>query len=59
MFQASQMNDDADSDASPKSQTSTSQPKPASQAPAPKMRWSDYPNEQDPYDFGPFNLGDD
>ncbi|KAI5352722.1 hypothetical protein L3X38_005614 [Prunus dulcis] len=59
MLQASQMNDDADSDASPASQTSTSQPKPTSQAPAPKMRWSDYPNEQDPYDFGPFNLGDD
>ncbi|KAI5328294.1 hypothetical protein L3X38_027691 [Prunus dulcis] len=59
MLQASQMNDDADSDASPASQTSTGQLKPASQAPAPKMWWSDYPDEQDPYDFGPFNLGDD
>ncbi|KAI5328070.1 hypothetical protein L3X38_027466 [Prunus dulcis] len=60
MLQASQMIDDADSDASSASQTSTSQPKPTSQqAPAPKMRWSDYPDEQDPYDFGPFNLGDD
>ncbi|KAI5317105.1 hypothetical protein L3X38_036812 [Prunus dulcis] len=60
MLQASQMNDDADSDASLASQTSTSQPKPASQqAPTPKMRWSDYPDEQDPYDFGPFNLEDD
>ncbi|KAI5348820.1 hypothetical protein L3X38_001707 [Prunus dulcis] len=52
MLQASQMNDDADSDASPASQTSTSQPKLASQTPAPKMRWSDYPDEHDPYDFG-------
>ncbi|KAI5338243.1 hypothetical protein L3X38_017514 [Prunus dulcis] len=72
MLQASQMNDDADSDASPKSQTSTSQPsQPKSsshKAPVPKMRWSDYPDDpipeqfpihgQDPYDFGPFNLGD-
>ncbi|KAI5337246.1 hypothetical protein L3X38_016515 [Prunus dulcis] len=36
MLQASQMNDDADSDASPASQTSTSQPKPASQQASPK-----------------------
>ncbi|KAI5325426.1 hypothetical protein L3X38_034500 [Prunus dulcis] len=58
MLQAFQMHDDTD--ASPKFESSTSQPKPSNQqAPAPKMRWSDYPDEQDPYDFGPFNLGDD
>ncbi|KAI5327369.1 hypothetical protein L3X38_026765 [Prunus dulcis] len=58
MMQASQMHDDTD--ASPKSESYTSQPKPSHpQAPAPKLRWSDYPDEQDPYDLGPFNLGDD
>ncbi|KAI5317966.1 hypothetical protein L3X38_037673 [Prunus dulcis] len=58
MLQASQMHDDTD--ASPKSESSTSQPKPSHpQAPAQKLWWSDYPDEQDPYDFSPFNLGDD
>ncbi|KAI5338963.1 hypothetical protein L3X38_018235 [Prunus dulcis] len=61
MLQASQMNEDDDSDATPKSQSSTSQQKSSSQkTPAPKMLWSDYPqNSQDRYDFGPFNLGEE
>ena len=59
------MNEDDDSDATPKSQSSTSQPKSSSQkTPAPKMRWSDYPPDdqihgQDPYDFSPLDLGED